>query len=164
MVKLLIRRKAHNVHSRVRLENPFFMCEDVVSLTESTTPAADAVFFGSVIVAHPADLMVKTVGGQARSCVSQLVVRFHPISYQSWLQWNRTPTIYHPAFAVLSVLCGTVRFDFVMKSELFAYMLSHIVFRFPIAPYCIVFLAVQCLPDPSVMHVAACRNVGFFAF
>jgi hypothetical protein len=51
----------------------------VVSLAWSITQAADAVFFGIVVVALPADLMVKTVGGQARSCVSQLVVRFHPV-------------------------------------------------------------------------------------
>jgi hypothetical protein len=41
---------------------------------------ADAVFFGSMVVALPAELMGKTVGSQAHSCVSQLIVRFHPIS------------------------------------------------------------------------------------
>jgi hypothetical protein len=51
-------------------ENPFLTCEDVVSLAWSITKAADAVYFGSVVVTLPADLMVKTVGGQARSCVS----------------------------------------------------------------------------------------------
>jgi hypothetical protein len=82
-----MRRKTHNVQSRVLLvfavlrygESPLFTCEDVVSLAWSITQVADAVFFRSVVVALVADLMVKTVGGQARSCVSQLVVRFHPI-------------------------------------------------------------------------------------
>jgi hypothetical protein len=52
----------------------------------------------------------------------------------------------------LSVVCETVRFDFVLKSELFSYILNHIIFRYT---YCIVFLAVQCLPGRKVMHVAA---------
>jgi hypothetical protein len=49
-------------------------------LSHGLSQAADAVCFRSVEVALPADVMVKTVGGQARSCVSQLVVTFHKIS------------------------------------------------------------------------------------
>jgi hypothetical protein len=45
-----------------------------------TSGRCSSVFFGTVVVALPADHMVKTVGGQARSCVSQLSVRFHSIS------------------------------------------------------------------------------------
>jgi hypothetical protein len=42
-------------------ENHLFTCEGVVSLAWSITQAGDAVFFGSVVVALPADFMVKTV-------------------------------------------------------------------------------------------------------
>jgi hypothetical protein len=48
---------------------------------------ADAVFVWSVVVALPADLMVKTVGGQARSCA--VLVRFHITSIDHGFKWNR---------------------------------------------------------------------------
>jgi hypothetical protein len=40
---------------------------NVIKMYVCITQAADAVFVGSVVVALPTDLMVKTVGGQARS-------------------------------------------------------------------------------------------------
>jgi hypothetical protein len=63
----------------------------VVSLAWFVTKAADAVFFRSVVVAVPADLTVKTLGGQARSCVSQLVVGFHPISIDHGFSGTKLP-------------------------------------------------------------------------
>jgi hypothetical protein len=44
------------------------------------TQAADAFYFGSVVVALllSSAPMVKTMGGQLPSCVLQLVVRFRP--------------------------------------------------------------------------------------
>jgi hypothetical protein len=47
---------------------------------------------------------------------------------------------------LLSIVCGTVTFDFIMKPKLLEYMLNSVIFTH-IVPYYIVFLAVQCLTE-----------------
>jgi hypothetical protein len=94
-------------------QNPFFTCEDVVPLAWSITQAADAVFFGNVVVALPADFMVKTVGGQARSCVSHNSVylithshlSFQGDSFRTW-KWRKMVKISFPFMS--STLCCTL--------------------------------------------------------